>query len=427
MARQMKDSGVEWIGEIPKDWEVRPAKAVFTEEKRKNDDGLIKVALQFKAGTIIEKKNFDADSDEYVADTILNYTIVDAGTIIINGLNLNYDLKSHRVGLVEKTGVITSAYLALIPDYSKIAPLFAKYLFNGYEAKMAFHNMGAGIRLTLGYKEFKNQPVLIPTIEEQKRIVSFLDTQCSKIDAVLAQTRSSIEEYKKLKQAVITQAVTKGVRGDRPMKDSGIEWMDTIPETWSVTKIKRVVFPLNRAVLKTDDVITCFRDGEVTLRKNRREDGFTVSFTEHGYQGVEVGDLVIHGMDAFAGAVGCSDSRGKTSPVVHVCRTSGNNRFFMYALRYMAYSGVLMDFSNGIRIRSSDYRNFAKLGVFDFAVPPVEEQNEIVCYLDVKCPQIDSIISQKEQFLTELETYKKSLIYEYVTGKKPANKKSSPK
>lgn len=255
MARQMKDSGVEWIGEIPKDWEVRPAKAVFTEEKRKNDDGLIKVALQFKAGTIIEKKNFDADSDEYVADTILNYTIVDAGTIIINGLNLNYDLKSHRVGLVEKTGVITSAYLALIPDYSKIAPLFAKYLFNGYEAKMAFHNMGAGIRLTLGYKEFKNQPVLIPTIEEQKRIVSFLDTQCSKIDAVLAQTRSSIEEYKKLKQAVITQAVTKGVRGDRPMKDSGIEWMDTIPETWSVTKIKRVVFPLNRAVLKTDDVI----------------------------------------------------------------------------------------------------------------------------------------------------------------------------
>ena len=127
---------------------------------------------------------------------------------------------------------------------------------------------------------------------------------------------------------------------------------------------------------------------------------------------------LIHGMDAFAGSIGCSDSRGKTTPVVHVCNTIGNNRYFMYYLRSMAYGNILMDLSNGVRIRSSDFRNFAKLGVFKAVVPPIDEQSEIVAYLDEKTAAIDSLIQKKEQLITELEAYKKSLIYEYVTGKK---------
>ena len=238
------------------------------------------------------------------------------------------------------------------------------------------------------------------------------------LDTMLSKTRSSIEEYKKLKQAVITQAVTKGVRGKRETKDSKIEWLGQIPKEWKCQKLKYTIFPQNRPVFNTDEIITCFRDGIVTLRKNRREDGFTVSFTEHGYQGVEIGDLVIHGMDAFAGAIGCSDSRGKTTPVVHVCTTTGNNRFFMFFLRYMAYSNIFMDFSNGIRIRSSDFRNFTKLGIFDVLVPPIAEQNEIADYLDAKCAEIDGLIAKKEQLVKELESYKKSLIYEIVTGKR---------
>ena len=135
-------------------------------------------------------------------------------------------------------------------------------------------------------------------------------------------------------------------------------------------------------------------------------------------RGVDVGDLVIHGMDTFAGAIGCSDSRGKTSPVVHVCSTVGNNRYFMYFLRYMAYSSVLMDFSNGVRIRSSDFRNFKKLAVFEILVPPLDEQNKIVCYLDSTLIKIEQMIQQKELLINELEAYKKTIIYEYVTGKK---------
>lgn len=240
MARQMKDSGVEWIGEIPSCWELRPARYAFSEVKEKNAEGTETRALQFKYGKIIAKTNFNAEDDDYVADTITNYTIVEPGTVMINGLNLNYDFKTQRVALVTERGVITSAYLALRPDEQLIDAEYATYLFKGYESKMALHNMGAGIRLTLGYREFKNQPVLFPTLCEQRRIVAFLDRRCAEIDAVIERTKATIEEYKKLKQAVITEAVTKGVRGPRPMKDSGIEWIGEIPEGWNRDKVNRM-------------------------------------------------------------------------------------------------------------------------------------------------------------------------------------------
>ena len=131
MAREMIDSGIEWVGDIPTKWGVYPARYAFSEIRTKNVDGNITNALKFYNGTIIPKANFDADSDEYVAETITNYTIVEPDTIMINGLNLNYDLKSLRVGLVKETGVITSAYLALWPDKSRILPQYATYLFKG--------------------------------------------------------------------------------------------------------------------------------------------------------------------------------------------------------------------------------------------------------------------------------------------------------
>ena len=192
---QMKDTNIEFLGDIPSSWEVHPARFAFKEIKDKNVNGDIQKALQFKNGTIIPKKNFDADDDDYVAETITNYTIVKPNTIMINGLNLNYDLKSYRIGLVKELGVITSAYLALEPDERKIIPEYANYLFKGYESRMAFHNMGAGIRKTLGYKEFKNQPIILPPMAIQHSIVRFLNEKCSHIDAVIEKTQASIDEY----------------------------------------------------------------------------------------------------------------------------------------------------------------------------------------------------------------------------------------
>lgn len=413
--REMKDSGIEWVGAIPAAWGVHRIASHFQEIKEKNTANAYSNALQFKMGKIIAKpQKWDEDETN---ETYSAYTVVHPNTIMINGLNLEFDFVTQRVARVECNGIITSAYIALSPR-DDINAEYICYLLKSYDACRAFHSMGRGLRKILSYSELKNKPIVVPPLAEQERIAAFLDAECAEIDVVLEKTRASIEEYKKLKQAVITQAVTKGIRGDRPMKNSGIEWIGTCPLNWTVCRIKNVIFPQEKEVLPDDEIITCFRDGEVTLRKNRREDGFTVSFTEHGYHGVDKGDLVIHGMDAFAGAIGCSDSRGKTTPVVHTCKTAGNNRFFMYFLRSMAYGNILMDLSNGVRIRSSDFRNFAKLGVFGAVMPPLEEQNEIVDYIDGIVIQMDRLIQKKENLLTEIENYKKSLIYEYVTGKK---------
>ena len=414
----MKDSGIEWVGQIPSTWTIKPIRAEFEEVTRKNSNGEVKTALKFTYGNIVKKNNFDSDEDAYVADTILNYTVVTPGTIMLNGLNLNFDFVTQRIGLVKEIGTITSAYTAFRPLSGRVLSEFATYLLKSYDTCKAFHNMGGGVRKILNFSELKRHYIVYPEVVEQQRIVSFLDAQCVKIDTFSADIQTQIDTLEQYKRSVITEAVTKGLNLDAEMKDSGIGWIGTIPTAWKVSRIKYEILPLQRPVYPTDLVMTCFRDGEVTLRQNRREDGFTVSFTENGYQGVEVGDLVIHGMDAFAGAIGCSDSRGKITPVVHVCKTTGNNRFFMYALRSMAMNDVLMSFAEGIRVRSSDFRNFNKLGKFQIAVPSVDEQNEIVAHLDSKCTEIDAIIALKKQQLEILSDYKNSIIYEYITGKK---------
>lgn len=408
--REMKDSGIEWIGAIPQNWQLSKIGSLYTQRNEKVSDKDYQ-PLSVTMQGILPQLATAAKTDD--GD---NRKLVRVGDFAINS-------RSDRrgsCGISPLDGSVSLINIILTPR-TAMHPGYYNWLFHTTLFADEFYKWGHGIVAdlwTTRWQEMKSITVPVPEYAEQERIAAFLDAECAEIDAVLEKTRASIEEYKKLKQAVITQAVTKGIRGDRPMKNSGIEWIGTCPLNWTVCRIKNVIFPQEKEVLPDDEIITCFRDGEVTLRKNRREDGFTVSFTEHGYHGVDKGDLVIHGMDAFAGAIGCSDSRGKTTPVVHTCKTAGNNRFFMYFLRSMAYGNILMDLSNGVRIRSSDFRNFAKLGVFGAVMPPLEEQNEIVDYIDGIVIQMDRLIQKKENLLTEIENYKKSLIYEYVTGKK---------
>lgn len=419
MARKMKDSGIEWIGEIPEGWEIRKIKNNFMiyagatpkSEKAEYWDGGIPWITPADFKTTDKYVSYGRKSLTALGYDSCGTTLVPAGSIIFS--------KRAPVGSVviaKNTLCTNQGCLACIPN-DAVNSTYFYYCMSIFTEQFELVSAGTTFK-EIAASTFASFLLPCPPLSQQNEIVNFLDKESSRIDSMLSKTRSSIEEYKKFKQAVITQAVTKGVRGEREMKDSGVEWIGEIPKEWKCQKLKYTIFPQNRPVFSTDEIITCFRDGIVTLRKNRREDGFTVSFTEHGYQGVEIGDLVIHGMDAFAGAIGCSDSRGKTTPVVHVCTTTGNNRFFMFFLRHMAYSNIFMDFSNGIRIRSSDFRNFTKLGIFDVLVPPIAEQNEIADYLDAKCTEIDKLIAKKEQLVKELESYKKSLIYEVVTGKR---------
>lgn len=197
-------------------------------------------------------------------------------------------------------------------------------------------------------------------------------------------------------------------------KDSAIPWIGHIPSHWNIQRGKNVLTLLERPVEDADEVITCFRDGEVTLRKNRREEGFTFSLQEVGYQGIEPGDLVVHGMDGFAGAIGVSDSRGKATPVLNVLDSPHNKRYLMYYLRTAAYKDVFMALSTGIRVRSCDLR-WNKLSVFPFLLPSRAEQDQIVKYIDNRLFQIDNIINETKIIIEKYKSWKASVVYETVT------------
>lgn len=205
----MKDSGIEWVGEIPASWDVSPIRANMVEVTEKNIFGKVKQALKFTYGQIVPKTNFDADEDSYVADTILNYTIVTPGTIVLNGLNLNFDFVTKRVGLVGEAGVITSAYIAFKPiDNCKLSSEFVTYLLKTYDACKAFHNMGGGVRKILNYSELKKVYIVFPSYDEQQAIVDYLDAKCSEIDQVIAQKQEQLTTLADYKKSLIYEYVT---------------------------------------------------------------------------------------------------------------------------------------------------------------------------------------------------------------------------
>jgi type I restriction enzyme S subunit len=188
------------------------------------------------------------------------------------------------------------------------------------------------------------------TATEQKKMAKKLNEKCSYVDSLIANQEHQIEKLKAYKQSLITEVVTKGLNPDAPMKPSGVEWISCIPIHWETIRGKFVFYYKQKPVYENDEVITCFRDGEVTLRSKRREEGFTFAEKEIGYQGVDIGDLVLHGMDGFAGAIGISDSRGKASPVLNVLDSKQNKRYMLYYLRSMAYNNVFLATATGIRI-----------------------------------------------------------------------------
>jgi len=201
-------------------------------------------------------------------------------------------------------------------------------------------------------------------------------------------------------------------------KPSGIQWLGDIPSHWEVKSFKRIWKKENRPVRDEDDVVTAFRDGMVTLRKNRREDGFTFAVQEFGYQGIRKNDLVIHGMDAFAGAIGVSDSDGKSSPVYQVCtpRDEANPYYYALLFREMSRNGYILSLARGIRERSTDFK-YNEFGKLPLPLPPITEQHAIAAFLDRKTKEIDSFLETKKNLIAVLKEQKAAIINDAVTGK----------
>ena len=412
--REVKDSGIEWVGSIPTHWRIHPVYYYFGEGKNKNRLGQENNLLSLSYGKIV-RKDINS-SDGLLPESFNTYNIVEADDIIIRPTDLQNDKRSLRTGLVHERGIITSAYISLRP-IKKIDSRFFNYQLHAYDVIKVFYNMGNGVRQGLNFSEFSRLLVFEPPINEQKKIADYLDFKCAEIDALTSDIQAQIDTLEQYKRSVITEAVTKGLNPDAEMKDSGIQWIGKMPSHWDCIRGKYILQYLQKPVHEDDGVITCFRDGEVTLRSNRREDGFTMADKEIGYQGIDVGDLVVHGMDGFAGAIGISDSRGKASPVLNVLDTAQNKRYIMYFLRSMAYSDVFLALATGIRVRSCDLR-WNKLAELFYPVPPVVEQDAIVAHIDSIIQKTDTVIADKKAQLETLESYKKSFIYEYVTGKR---------
>ena len=219
----MKNSGIEWVGDIPDNWKNIPMRALFVENNNKHIFGQETNALQFKFGEIVPTQNFDDSDDQYVADTILKYNIVDKGMLVINGLNLNFDFVTKRVGLVKERGVITSAYMSFaVKNLNIVLPEYAAYLLKSYDNCAAFHNMGGGVRKILNFDELKRNLFVLPPIDEQKRTAEFLDKKCGEIDGLIADIKTQVQTLEQYKRFVITEAVTKGLNSSDEMKDSGV-------------------------------------------------------------------------------------------------------------------------------------------------------------------------------------------------------------
>lgn len=416
--REMKDSGIEWVGAMPRAWKMNTIAQIFLQVKCKNTGLQEKNLLSLSYGKV-KRKSIDT-VEGLLPESFDGYNIIEKDDIVLRLTDLQNDHTSLRVGLAEERGIITSAYLT-IRNRNNFCPKYLYYYLHSFDIAKGFYGMGAGVRQGLNWDGVKWLKILAPSVPEQERIAAFLDAECAEIDAVLEKTRASIEEYKKLKQAVITQAVTKGIRGDRPMKDSGIEWIGEIPAEWDVLKL-----------VAHTSMLTPMRDRPENLDGPipwvRIED-FEGKYIESSKAGLGVSMKTVKEMNLKVYPVGtilCTSSciMGKCAIVSR--ELVSNQRFIgiipdrttdkTYLYYLMTSNAERMNFLSTGALQANLSRSaFEHLKV---QFPPYSEQQEIAAYLDDKCEKIDELILKKQQYLIEIENYKKSLIYEYVTGKK---------
>ncbi len=353
-----------------------------------------------------------------------SYTQYQEGDIVIAKVTPCFENGniSEMRGLYSGFGFGSSELFVLRPHSIKSRFFFYSLQNEEFKEKGCATMTGTGGLKRVSPAFVENYYIAIPQPEEQERIARFLDSKCAEIDLVLEKTRASIEEYKKLKQAIITQAVTKGIRGDRPMKESGIEWAGEIPSHWSVRRIK-TLFSLrderNTLPLEKVNLISLYTDKGVVQHSDLEKTTGNKASTADGYKKVHENDIIVNIILCWMGAIGRSAYEGVTSPAydIYVPSPEVACQFYHYYFRTPGFSGDCYKRGKGImamrwRTYSDQFRDIPVV------VPPFEEQQAIVRYLDEMCSQVDILIAKKEKVVSDLESYKKSLIYEYVTGKK---------
>ena len=415
--REMKDSGIMWVGKIPANWNIRRNKTLFSCSKEIVGEQSISMQLLSLTTQGIRKKS-KTDVSGKVPESYNTYQIVKPDDIVMCLFDL--DCSAVFSGISYYSGMISPAY-KVIRCKETILPAYANYWFKYVFADRKYMSYAKNLRFTLSYDEFSAISSVVPPIPEQSAIVSYLDAQCAEIDAVLDKTRTSIEEYKKLKQAIITQAVTKGTQGDRAMKESGIEWIRSIPVEWEVVPAKRLFRNSDERKHPDDEQLTASQKyGVISQQQYMEKEDTRIVLASQGIENwkhVEPYDFIIS-LRSFQGGLEMSEVSGCITWHYIVLKPLRpiHSFYFKWLFKSELYIKALQRTCNFIRDgQDIRYSNFVQVPLF---IPPLEEQKEIADFLNIQCAEIDALIKKKVQFLAELEAYKKSLIYEYVTGKK---------
>ena len=411
--RKMKDSGIEWIGEIPEGWEVSKLKYLgryVNGYPFKPDDwgdkGKPIIRIQDLTGSNDSPNYFDGDIDA-------KYHIKNGDILVSWAATLDAFIWNKGDGLLNQH------IFKAIPQEEKITSYFFFWMIKEAMQNMNNDNKHGIFMQHVTLDVFNNFSVPLPPLSEQKRIATYLFQKISEADIMLDDTLSSITGYKKLKQAVITQAVTKGVRGEREMKDSGVEWIGTYPSNWKTIKIKWLLHERkDRSVTGLEEPLSMSqKKGLIPTKDMDSIPNMASSFI--GAKLVYKGDLVFNKLKAHLGVFSVSKYNGLVSPDYAVYYSTGpaNLNFLELLFKTPQYINEFKKKSSGVGAGLTRLYTGDLYSIY-CALPPLVEQEEIADYLDIKCAEIDKLIAKKEQLVIELESYKKSLIYEVVTGKR---------
>ena len=441
MAREYKDSGIEWIGQIPKEWELPRLKNVAelhgrigwnglrSDEFEENSYAYLVTGQDFKTSEIVWNNCYQIRKERYEEDPFIQ---LHNGEILVTK-----DGTIGKIAIVskmDKPGCLNSGIFVLRQKIDAFAP---KYLYWQLYSTLLktyndYMNLGGTTIIHLYQNVFERMPLISPPLPVQQKIADYLDKVCGEVDEMVALQETMIEELKAYKQSVITEAVTKGLNPNVPMRDSGIDWIGAIPEHWKLEPLKYCFGRRSEKnnPVKTEERLSLSIDKGVTLysEKTTNLDRFKEDFTQ--YQLAYPNDIVLNCMNMIVGAVGLSNYMGCVSPVYYVIypiRQDINPLYYSYLLNIPTIRGVYYSLGKGIyaiergegrvntcRLKVA-YNDFGRL---DIPVPPLAEQKEINRFIQQKCSEIESLIVLKQAKIEELKEYKKSVIYEYVTGKK---------
>lgn len=408
--RAMKDSGIEWVGEIPKSWDTMANKYVMSKIKHVNPIYQGEDILSLTMNGVVVR---DLDAGGKMPSSFDGYQALYPGNLLM--CLFDYDVTPRCIGLIKNDGVTSPAYSQFVMKDGFSANYYYYYYLMVDHTKALLHR-AKNLRHSFTEDQLGAIAVPVPSWDEQEAIADFLDSKCAEIDALSADIQSEIDTLEAYKRSVITEAVTKGLDKNVEIKDSDVFYMAPYNAAWRLSKIGYECTKLWRSFLPEDIPLLCTNKGKIAIRPEEMS-GRMVS-EDNAMQGIHKGDIAIHGMDTWHGAIALSEYNGKITRVVHVCDSHNDKRFIVYYLQQLAFNGVYKLISNGVRGNTSDFRSWDKTGDIYIVLPSIEEQVKIANYLDSMCKQVEDIIAQKQEQLAVLADYKKSIIYEYVTGKK---------